>query len=636
MKRLFLLFLLMSLIPTLVYGIQVLPTDDVYTREDTAITNYNAEDRLFAFSRSVNKARESYLEFTIPQPVETAELSLYIDQAVNTHASVNISFMYCNDQFDEATLTWSNQAGTFTNCDADPFYSVVSTSEISESWFNLSIKDIINTDDDGTFTIKIYTDPDEFDGTGRQWIFNSTEVLRADYRPYINYTVANGTEIKARNIRTGSFYSNFTIYYKDLTNGTIKNASTGGDFINLVGLNPTRTYYINISSPNFAFAEANVTGNSTTYIFEVYAFNSIDITVFDEDTQTLLNGSNVTNTLYYTFNGTTNNLNNDTGYFYLKYLTAGNYELLLERPSYRSRYYYLALGDGTHISINAYLINSTVAQLTNLFVYCDGSARSNATISVYKLISGKYRTVAQRRTDATGQGPIYLNPSTTYRFIITDSIYGTYTKDITPSLSPISFDICGGGSQPYNWSNIHDKFTYLINPSSPVNQSLINFSLTATSPEGYINGFGFYVNSSHKVSLNSSASGGTLYLGVDLNGSSPVLPVYYWFNITGEEQFSFIKYYRVNQFSEVGNKSLIAIISDYEDNISPIYRYSTALFVAIFIMLMFYKVVNPQSNAYIGLAVLVAFGFVGWVSFVYVIPVGALLIAYTIYRGGFE
>lgn len=401
-----------------------------------------------------------------------------------------------------------------------------------------------------------------------------------------------------------------------------------------VDFNDTQNYTFTFNGrlSNAETISYNVTINQSFYSFYLRPYNLLNITLIDEDT-----GANITTniSLNLLFNGSTSSYSNDTGGFVFPLLSDGTHRVHLYSALYTDRYYYVTMAGGVYMTLTAYLSNSTNSEAKTFYMKCSGSALANVTISAQKLIGGSYVTVAQRLSDGSGTASIYLNPSTDYRFNFVHPSEGTYTTDITPSESSYTVDICTGESgQPYNWTTQNDLYTYLLTPQSIIlNQTSTLFTLAVSSPGGAMAGFGMWYNSSKNESLTSSPSGGSVNFTLDLSNKSGVIPIHYWFNASGDGYKEYTKYYRIDSIGTPGNYSAVALVEVQQTNISGALGYFLATVFTFIIMAMLKFAVPPVANAIIGFISMVIWGLLGWVSMLYLFPVGAFIALYAILEG---
>jgi len=162
-------------------------TDSTATKEYTPTSNFNVYNPTYVQSHS-GQAYYSYFEINYGSGMDISEslFTLY-STAITSNIAVSFDWYYCNDVFDETTLTWNNQNTEVTNCAGTPFYSSSSTT-YSTGYNTINITNITNNDVDGIFTIKILPNPNNFGGV--LLTYNADEEAVVKYRPHVNYTNA--------------------------------------------------------------------------------------------------------------------------------------------------------------------------------------------------------------------------------------------------------------------------------------------------------------------------------------------------------------------------------------------------------------------------------------------------------------
>jgi len=442
------------------------------------------------------------------------------------------------------------------------------------------------------------------------------------------------SEFYVKSIYDNESYENFTISGKNLnTSETFTKTDESGTVFK--GLINENVYLFNITSNDETFAylyNQTVYGNITNKTFYVFDYNSIDINIYDETTEKKINNTN--SSIYYSLN-TENTVTNDTGFFHLEGLQSGTWTLRGENNNYYDRYYYLTMEDGEYHTLNMYLINITDGVKRNHYIYCENEPVSDALISYYTSINGEYKTVAQRKTDGTGLAPFFLNPNIMYKITIISN-QETYLNYFIPSEDPINIDICAGSSgQPYNWTTIYDKFDYLPSPiSNIVEAKTTNFSVSFSSENGYLKEFGLYSNSTgifKESSISGSPNGGELYITLNLTNFTNIIDVYYYANITGENDlFVTKKTYKTPAFSEAGNYSIKETVSEAKNNFSVYWRYIIVTLIAFMVMVGLYRYLPAVANCFVGLGVFASFVYFDWINILYIIPMGAVFLVYII------
>lgn len=389
----------------------------------------------------------------------------------------------------------------------------------------------------------------------------------------------------------------------------------------------------------------NITINETLqyYNFTLYHSNSLLIHIYNENDFSLIDSDDINLTYYYDNIGTINTTSNGT--IYLKDLDAGAYILkFTSEAGYSDRYYYLTLSDRDSMELNAYLLPDYYSTLRNFVGYCEGSVEDDILLTFQKNYNNSYYTIAQRYTDDTGWAGVYLNPDTEYRGVFYKEDVGTFTLDFTPYNDPISFEICTGtGSQPYNWSNLFDKFDYIISPTNKyLNDSNTTFSFTLSSPDGYISSFGIKYNDSIYDTITGSPSGGTVSLIWDISDLVNI-ELYYWVNVSGEEElYELYSYYYYTNYT-AGNTSFTSVVSDIKDEsdangLNPYWYYIIVTIISFIAMAGVHRFVRPYITAIMGLGVFIIASAppLSLINWLYVVPMGAIIIGYALFMSRYS
>jgi len=119
--------------------------------------------------------------------IQDAEFAVYhSDEDLNEDSAYSVNAYYCNDVFDESTLTWNNKDTEVTNCDSSPTYSEDMTVAGAEH-VKMNFTDNATTElsDDCKFTIKLTLEG----GTdNKEWRYLSSSEDASSYKPYFNIT----------------------------------------------------------------------------------------------------------------------------------------------------------------------------------------------------------------------------------------------------------------------------------------------------------------------------------------------------------------------------------------------------------------------------------------------------------------
>jgi len=185
----FLVLCILCVIPVFAYNINITPEEDTYALKSTPTTAQGSDDKVSIISHTTTDSRTymmfNFSDYTIYSFIN-ATLYLNRNSILNYNNGYTYKLFYCNDTFDESTLTWNNQGTEVSNCHANPFYSTTSWNYANGyNTFNFSGVVLNETSDDGIFTIKMTLEP-ENDATERRIWWDSKEASGTSEDPYIN------------------------------------------------------------------------------------------------------------------------------------------------------------------------------------------------------------------------------------------------------------------------------------------------------------------------------------------------------------------------------------------------------------------------------------------------------------------
>ena len=314
----------------------------------------------------------------------------------------------------------------------------------------------------------------------------------------------------------------------------------------------------NYSTTNISFVLSEL--SVATYTFTPYDINTLNLTVYQEGTSTLIQPNPITikfDSSVYVYNTST-----ITGKKYIGNLTSSTtYTLTLSSSSYTTRIYPVTFGTNTHIDLNAYLVNSTGLTAVT-FVVKDQTTTQTidaATIAIYDKIGTTYVLITQQNTNAIGEVIISLDTTKTYRIVTSKSGYTTDTSDFTYTSTPYTINLLSTSSVVSISTYSGITSSYLPTSLSLVNNTRYNFTYNMSvlanwvitscvfnlknSTTNFIQSNAFY---------NSSQCNATIEIGTGTN-STIISSFTYTLNSTHNDTFPeitySIKYYYQGQFS---------------------------------------------------------------------------------------
>lgn len=299
-----------------------------------------------------------------------------------------------------------------------------------------------------------------------------------------------------------------------------------------------------------------------------------------------------------------------------EYLATGSVELQVSQGSaYPTRHYYMNLY--TSESQEIYLLSSSSGAYVRFHVQNNaGVPLASALVTAQKQYGTEWKTIDQGRTDDTGTATLFLNPTDTYKIIISYAGYVGQELTITPS-SP-DYTITLVSSTDLHYSNLFDDISYQLVPLTLAVDSTgwINFSVYSFNSS--LEYWGLNLTYTNGTCINcqiSDASGGGELDGTfSLSGVSSIT-AYYYFKRTGYSEWANQRNYIVHNIT-AGQFSLFNIfnvnMSD-ADFIPPFVRDMSVLAVITLVSLPF-GAVSPMGAGFIALIGLGFTTIMGWFS----------------------
>lgn len=248
-----------------------------------------------------------------------------------------------------------------------------------------------------------------------------------------NYYAFNATDIW-NNIGINNFSLLIT---NQSLGGTLYNSTTANGLLN-VSLLQGYTYFIQFSTPNNTYELLNISlaanASNQKYTFEVLPAPSIDITIRDIETNTLIT-ENVTIQLISNTSSETNY--SVTGGFFYANITPGVYTIKLQNTNYSQSVYTISLTTGSVYYLTAYL---QYAPETVTMQFVDSIATSvvlaDVAVTQERVVNGSWQVISSKTTDITGRTTFRYADDVAYRFsaVVTNYASKTFTLD------PILFD----------------------------------------------------------------------------------------------------------------------------------------------------------------------------------------------------
>lgn len=416
---------------------------------------------------------------------------------------------------------------------------------------------------------------------------------------------------------------------KTTTDGTVIHSAIAG------------TYNITINasgfSSNFQVVTVSINNNLPNITFNLFTQNSINITIFDEELNLIINTTTTTLVFDHVdqkFTDTTTN-----GTIFLSNLFNGLWNLLVSTPFHTQRNYIFTITSDLTI-LNVYLLNTTNGE-SKIFTIknVEDERITGATLTVSNKINNTFVTVAQKISDFAGQANIFLRSDNNYRFTVESDGFSTKVFDLEPIAS--SYDIVLSGVTTIDFTNVFDKVSYTILPESSqlISSNDQNISIIVSSPKGFVSYFG--LNSSFNgtdrlTNVTGSVAGGTASISINTsNITGLTVPVSFFIKLSDEDIIEIDKSYYLAGFTTPGNASAQSFADTYSTQFSEVMKALLIVLLAVAVILTLGEVGAPAAaSGVVGAIIIIGGAVIGWIPITVAFIVGFILIGMFFLRRG--
>lgn len=366
-------------------------------------------------------------------------------------------------------------------------------------WLKASDGYVVLAQNTGFFNKSVTFNVSVFDN----YTINITNMFDAQLTIYPRDILNNNT-IEADNITISNSTYSYTQTFYDKTNITV-NITTGK--YNLVINDNNRTSY----NENITIS---ATGASNYYAY-MYAYNSLWVYAFDQETASTILNFNVTvqkvNTSY--------SATGVNGVAKINNITSGEYEVTVIATGYSNGVYTVTMTDNSHQDLNAYL-----SQATNTITFTFKDKNTNAVITGANAVQKRYindtlTTIGSENSDIAGLVRFYYVNGVEYTFVITKAGYTSRTFTLEPILS--AYTVLLTPTVAGNTSVILDDVYYSIDEHVFRN----NYTSFATVTFGSGSGTLEYYNVTIENDYNTTTTSGTNANGETLNATAFLIGV---------------------------------------------------------------------------------------------------------------
>jgi len=269
---------------------------------------------------------------------------------------------------------------------------------------------------------------------------NTTQTIESyDHKLNVTVSVASG----------GATENNFTIDLQSLNYSYSETLSTTNGFM-LFNLTPG-TYNLTLNDSVHELQTETVVLNDsvnfTSYDFDARTARTFDIEFFNETTNQLLSGSDIT--AEFISDSNSFNVSTNTGTLLLDLLTPDAYTIKYSIDgSEVVRDFFVTLNEQSYQEIDLYLIDEEIsAYYVAVVVDASNNACQQNTVSLlrYYVSDNQYKVVEMSRSNSQGQAVFRVKPNNVdYKFLF-DGSCGTFTSAPTRLIdSTNSYTITGG------------------------------------------------------------------------------------------------------------------------------------------------------------------------------------------------
>ena len=284
---------------------------------------------------------------------------------------------------------------------------------------------------------------------------------------------------------TSAAINNFTLNLSNLANSyaetkTTTNGSTSFNMLQSLSYNSTIDSSLYMLD---SFTHTGLTGISSVYNYYLWETNSVYISIYDEENDTILTGVNISVEIFNDDDSKVDTTTNGTVLF--SDLTPGDYLIRYSATNYSERSYFVTITDRETSSINLYLLRDSEAEEITVYVFdTTGDPVENALVKMLKFYidCNCYQTVQVEQTDFEGSAANFLVDgfnSELYKFIIsfggTDYLETNPFKITSATLNffidfsdldvTSSLGVVNGIASNLSFSNVTADFTFTYSDS---------------------------------------------------------------------------------------------------------------------------------------------------------------------------
>tara|TARA_R100000656_G_scaffold71367_1_gene53476 strand:- start:8696 stop:11341 length:2646 start_codon:yes stop_codon:yes gene_type:complete len=650
---------------------------------------------LYCFDRVLTNTEKAYLynsgdskiigQFVSPPPAPPDEQTFTIT-AKDLYDDSNINNLTITISNSSNKYTYSTQNGTIlvsnkTNLQISKFnvtYNIKFSSSQAGGYLNNTHD--INLTDGGNFTDKLYqailyiNASEVFSGSGIDefWALSPLQINKSNSTGWTKLLLSAGSynisanstgyldnkksidiaalstnyenivfgsanlSINAISIISGNSINDFSINITEISLNKKINKSTDDGSLILSAI--TGVYNVTIISDNFAYDSQtiNILAADTlpNITFSLYTRNSINITIYDEETQKIINDTTTTLILN-NLNSIMQTLYTSNGTIYKDDLFGGLWDIAVFNDFYTLRNYFVTIVDDTHTTLNVWLLNSSNGESKTFNIRNqEDEPLEDVFMTITNKVNDTFVVVAQKYSDISGQLSIFLKSTTEYRIMLEAAGYTTKIFNLEPASSLYNIILSTDVDIPF--TTIYDKVSYSLTTT----EGSLNFSIITSSTGGFISFFG--LNSSfdginYLTNVTGSVGGGTASIIIlnSSNSTGRTIDIDYFIKLNGEDLINLHNTYYTYNATAISNYSALSVADKYKGDFSGVMLAVISILVVVAIVATFAELGVPAAiSGFAGAIILFVFSILGWLPILMTSSILIIVIGMFLFRRG--
>ena len=442
--------------------------------------------------------------------------------------------------------------------------------------------------------------------------------------------------INAISIISGNSINDFSINITEISLNKKINKSTDDGSLILSAI--TGVYNVTIISDNFAYDSQtiNILAADTlpNITFSLYTRNSINITIYDEETQKIINDTTTTLILN-NLDSIMQTLYTSNGTIYKDDLFGGLWDIAVFNDFYTQRNYFVTIVDDTHTTLDVWLLNSSNGEAKTFNIRNqEDEPLEDVFMTITNKVNDTYVVVAQKYSDISGQLSIFLKSTTEYRIMLEAAGYTTKIFDLEPASSLYNIILSTDVDIPF--TTIYDKVSYSLTTT----EGSLNFSIITSSIGGFISFFG--LNSSfdginYLTNVTGSVGGGTASIIIlnSSNSTGRTIDIDYFIKLNGEDLINLHNTYYTYNATAISNYSALSVAEKYKGDFSGVMLAVISILVVVAIVATFAELGVPAAiSGFAGAIILFVFSILGWLPILMTSSILIIVIGMFLFRRG--